>query len=81
MVFLDHVQNLHIHPEKTHKDFGAHCMKCKFIQVLITAYRPYLLCVNGARPCLEIRPLCGGHCELGGLFLYGCDHHSCCLQL
>ncbi len=29
MVFLDHVQNLHIqtHAEKTHKDFGAHCMK------------------------------------------------------
>ena len=26
MVFLDHVQNLHIHAEKTHKDFGAHCM-------------------------------------------------------
>ena len=26
MVFLDHVQNLHIHPEKTHKDSGAHCM-------------------------------------------------------
>ena len=25
MVFLDHVQNLHIHAEKTHKDFGAHC--------------------------------------------------------
>ena len=27
MVFLDNVQNLHIHAEKTHKDFGAHCMK------------------------------------------------------
>ena len=27
MVFLDHVQNLHIHAEKTHKYFGAHCMK------------------------------------------------------
>ena len=27
MVFLDHVQNLHIRAEKTHKDFGAHCMK------------------------------------------------------
>ena len=26
MVFLDHVQNLHIHAEKTHKDSGAHCM-------------------------------------------------------
>ena len=26
MVFLDHVQNLHIHARKTHKDFGAHCM-------------------------------------------------------
>ena len=25
MVFLDHVQNLHIHGGKTHKDFGAHC--------------------------------------------------------
>ena len=25
MVFLDHVQNLHIRAEKTHKDFGAHC--------------------------------------------------------
>ena len=25
MVFLDHVQNLHIHAEKTHKDSGAHC--------------------------------------------------------
>jgi len=40
MVFLDHVQNLHIHAEKTHKDSGAHC-----IQVLITAYRPYLCTV------------------------------------
>ena len=26
MVFLDHVQNLHIHAEKTRKDSGAHCM-------------------------------------------------------
>ena len=26
MVFLDHVQNLHIHAGKTHKDSGAHCM-------------------------------------------------------
>ena len=26
MVFLDHVQNLHIRAEKTHKYFGAHCM-------------------------------------------------------
>ena len=26
MVFLDHVQNLHIHAEKTHQDYGAHCM-------------------------------------------------------
>ena len=26
MVFLDHVQNLHIHAEKTYKDSGAHCM-------------------------------------------------------
>ena len=26
MVFLDHVQNLHIHAEKSHKDSGAHCM-------------------------------------------------------
>ena len=26
MVFLDHVQNLNIHAEKTHKDSGAHCM-------------------------------------------------------
>jgi len=26
MVFLDHVQNLHIHAEKTHRDSGAHCM-------------------------------------------------------
>ena len=26
MVFLDHVPNLHIHSEKTHKDSGAHCM-------------------------------------------------------
>ena len=26
MVFLDHVQNLHIHAEKTHKDSGAHYM-------------------------------------------------------
>ena len=24
MGFLDHVQNLHIHAEKTHKYFGAH---------------------------------------------------------
>ena len=24
MVFLDLVQHLHIHAEKTHKDFGAH---------------------------------------------------------
>ena len=26
MVFLNHVQNLYIHAEKTHKDSGAHCM-------------------------------------------------------
>ena len=26
MGFLDHVQNLHIHAENTHKDSGAHCM-------------------------------------------------------
>ena len=43
MVFLYHVQNLHIHAEKTHKDFGARtawiCEFCtrsrKTIQVLI----------------------------------------------
>ena len=34
MFFLDHVQNLHIHAETTHKDFGAHCMKyVNFVQL------------------------------------------------
>ena len=36
MVFLDHVQNLHIHAEKTHKDFGAHCMNTRTCVALQT---------------------------------------------
>ena len=27
MGFREHVQNLHIRAEKTHKEFGAHCTK------------------------------------------------------
>ena len=34
MVFLYHVQHLHIHEEKTHKDFGAHCMNMKNLYMI-----------------------------------------------
>ena len=39
MVFLDHVQNLHIHAEKTHKDFGAHRVQALFMYGVDT-YEP-----------------------------------------
>ena len=34
MVFLDHVQNLHIHAEKTHQDYGAHCMNMLILSMV-----------------------------------------------
>ena len=58
MVFLDHVQNLHIHAEKTHKYFGAHCMKYvnfvhdpqKQYKSLSVAHRP-----GGGEPSIAAR--------------------------
>ena len=42
MVFLDHVQNLHIHAGKTHKDVGAHCMTMLILYMVHKNYTdPY----------------------------------------
>ena len=48
MVFLDHVQNLHIHAEKTHKDFGAHCMK--YVNFVHDPEKQYRSTVPAVRP-------------------------------
>ena len=50
MVFLDHVQNLHIHAEKTHKDFGAHCMK--YVNFVHDPEKQYRSTVPAVRPLL-----------------------------
>eukprot|EP01048_Picozoa_sp_COSAG05_P030673 COSAG05_NODE_10786_length_546_cov_3.395973_1_plen_82_part_00 len=48
MVFLEHVQNLHIHAEKTHKDFGAHCMK--YVNFVHDSEKQYRSTVPAVRP-------------------------------
>ena len=48
MIFLDHVQNLHIHAEKTHKDFGAHCMK--YVNFVHDPEKQYRSTVPAVRP-------------------------------
>eukprot|EP01048_Picozoa_sp_COSAG05_P018614 COSAG05_NODE_2753_length_2682_cov_2.191638_1_plen_100_part_00 len=48
MVFLDHVQNLHIRAEKTHKDFGAHCMK--YVNFVHDPEKQYRSTVPAVRP-------------------------------
>ena len=48
MDFLDHVQNLHIHAEKTHKDFGAHCMK--YVNFVHDPEKQYRSTVPAVRP-------------------------------
>ena len=48
MVVLDHVQNLHIHAEKTHKDFGAHCMK--YVNFVHDPEKQYRSTVPAVRP-------------------------------
>ena len=48
MVFLYHVQNLHIHAEKTHKDFGAHCMK--YVNFVHDSEKQYRSTVPAVRP-------------------------------
>ena len=48
MVFLYHVQNLHIHAEKTHKDFGAHCMK--YVNFVHDPEKQYRSTVPAVRP-------------------------------
>ena len=48
MVFLDHVQNLNIRAEKTHKDFGAHCMK--YVNFVHDPEKQYRSTVPAVRP-------------------------------
>ena len=48
MVFLDHVQNLNIRAEKTHKDFGAHCMK--YVNFVHDPEKQYRSTVPAGRP-------------------------------
>ena len=48
MVFLHHVQNLNIRAEKTHKDFGAHCMK--YVNFVHDPEKQYRSTVPAVRP-------------------------------
>ena len=48
MVFLDHVQNLNIRAEKTHKDFGVHCMK--YVNFVHDPEKQYRSTVPAVRP-------------------------------
>ena len=48
MVFLDRVQNLNIRAEKTHKDFGAHCMK--YVNFVHDPEKQYRSTVPAVRP-------------------------------
>ena len=59
MIFLDHVQNLHIHAEKTHKDFGAHCMK--YVNFVHDPEKQYRSTVPAVRPLsigLQVTEIC-----------------------
>ena len=63
MVFLDHVQNLHIHAEKTHKDFGAHCMK--YVNFVHDPEKQYRSTVPAVRPLsIGLQVTEGPHLEL-----------------
>ena len=64
MVFLYHVQNLHIHAEKTHKDFGAHCMK--YVNFVHDPEKQYRSTVPAVRPRsigLQVTEIVGELCK------------------
>ncbi len=48
MVFLYRVQNLHIHAEKTHEDFGAHCTLAFVAAKLVVHFFHATRNLNGA---------------------------------
>ena len=55
MGFLEHVQNLHIRAEKTHKEFGAHCTK--YVNFVHDPEKQYYLPVSLYRMSPEISAL------------------------
>ena len=68
MVFLDHVQNLHIHAEKTHKDFGAHCMK--YVNFVHDPEKQYRSTVPAVRPLsigLQVTEICTSYLKYSSI--------------
>ena len=79
MVFLEHVQNLHIHAEKTHKDFGAHCMK--YVNFVHDPEKQYRSTVPAVRPLsigLQVTEY-GGILERGTFYERGTYMHDLCM--